>query len=302
MSELNSNEVTLSTKGLNKLLTAICQKHNGPKVLRDKHTQPFYYGAAQSLNSDAEIVAIGTTPQEAMDRYVEYAVAHNLVSPWKLYPITHTLWSALKSTPRPPKVILLEDNGVLGVEVDAPIGVVDLAQRAFPYPSAAALYELMIEVFNTVKTVHPLFNDKLLTIQLFVIYRYPENTSTIFSIKTYNKNVKGKPTEYLIDVDNDIDPPASVPIEMADTRLFHFWNSISNVIPEENTTDLTDLTLSKLFSKEYQENMVDIKISFTDEVNPTLRIPSITINTVFPFADMPPLTSVDFTRHFNNVV
>ena len=118
-----------------------------------------YYGAQSSIDNDINIFGVGTTPQEAISAYVAYVEEHNINVPFKIYPITNALYEAFmcrnKNKWHQPNAVLVGSEHTRAFTENAVIGMVDLAERKYGYPSVnffidlqKLLYKLFIKKVN----------------------------------------------------------------------------------------------------------------------------------------------------------
>ena len=119
-----------------------------PYLQPTEHSKNIYYGAQNSLVSEIDINAVGTTADEAVKAYIEYAEQNYIPASFKIYPITNALYNAIihrsdekvKLNQFPKTRLLVDAND--GYDTICSPGMVDLVVREYPYPSIEGILEL----------------------------------------------------------------------------------------------------------------------------------------------------------------
>ena len=287
---------------LEDIVIAALQKYGNPVPLGK--TQNVYYGAQSSIDNGINILAVGKTADEAINNYVAYLTRRNMSQPFKLYPISHTLYEAIacqrdtkKATGLTPRSLLVD--GEIDPDTRKPRnldpyvseGMVDLMARTYPYPSVASLEYIInkfaIGILANIKDVIgvTLYTTGTIITDTFIYALHTETQggedhSTTKGISVIHENVSSEAT--------------TINASIVDDQLFRYFHGHCTSIFRQNDASLTTMSFHDLLEAHQKKELFTLTIDISDTPKAYSNLLHVNVQCLFPHADMPPKISVVF--------
>ncbi len=255
------------------------------------HNQNVYFGAQNSLVSEIDINAVGTTADEAVKEYIDYATKQDIPASFKVYPISNALYHAIKcrseekvSLNQFPKSRLLADNDI-GYDTVSSTGMVDLAFREYPYPSINGILDLTEKLKNRI--VEKFSDDNKCTCKHTFLNLYYGSEKVIAYVKIdYNED----------QIENNFmngNKEITTDIEI-DNILFNvFYGQCTNEVTS-NINNFTNISFDMLLNTWKNNGIFTMTFQFVLEKNNIETSKEITVQCIYTHQDMAPKISVHF--------
>lgn len=258
-----------------------------PCLQPSEHTKKIYYGAQNSLVSEIDITAVGTTADEAVNAYIVYAERNYTSASFKVYPITNALYNAIihRSEEKVklnqfPKAKLLVNTDI-GYDTIYSPGMVDLVIREYPYPTVEGILtltdKLKERILNANKPIEYDCKDVFLNLYWgediisYIKVSYNETGSCDFFMNSNKITISQNQV-------NDI--------------LFNtFYGKCTNEIAS-NINNFTNLSIDTVFDNWKNNSIFTMMYQFVLAKNDTNLSKEIAIQCIYTHQDMPPKLTV----------
>lgn len=292
------NKRMLQSLSLENIFIESLQKYGNPYPHPSHKTQNIYYGAQSSIDNGINILAVGTTPDEAIQNYIEYISKRGMTQPFKLYPISYTLYTAIHSRDDykislglTPKSVMVDNeidpdtHTVRHLDSDVADGMVDLMRRVYPYPTVDSFKYLMDKFKDALCSVFEVHDTEKVTVSIDVEWKH----DVIFSMES---NYTGD-TKY-VDITHAVldDDCRDVPDKESYVNEKLFWYFHGHCISIFNQVDSSSASMGfqdLLYAWKHSQ-LFTIYLQFVSAVH----LEKCTIQCIFPHADMAPKISIQF--------